>query len=139
MRYIVALLVICFTIGLTAAVMAEESPAKYAGAENCKMCHPDIAADWAKSRHAKAFDLLVNVGQEKNAKCLTCHATGYGKGGFTDTASTADLQGVTCEACHGAGADHNGDKSKIVRVPAVTTCAGCHQKLNIHGIPDEAK
>ncbi len=139
MRVIVILLVTCFTLGLSVALLADEAPAKYAGVENCKMCHPDIHTDWSKSRHAKAFELLVDVGEEKNPKCLTCHATGYGKGGFTDTTATPDLAGVTCEACHGPGADHNGDKSKITRVPAVTVCAGCHQQLNIHGLPDATK
>ncbi|MHB0935689.1 MAG: cytochrome c family protein [Armatimonadota bacterium] len=121
-------------IGSASRSAAEEEP-EYAGTENCKMCHPDPFDEWSKTAHAKAFDLLVNVGEEKNEKCLTCHATGFGKGGFVDAEKTPELKGVTCEACHGPGADHMGDASKIQREPSVKkTCGACHQKNNIHSV-----
>ncbi|MCL5103074.1 MAG: cytochrome c family protein [Armatimonadetes bacterium] len=126
----VLLLILVIASGVT--VVAQDK--KYGGVDNCKMCHPDPYADWSKTAHAKSFDLLVNVGQEKNAECLPCHSTGYGKGGFVDDAATPGLKGTTCEACHGPGADHMGDKTKIQRVPPATTCSACHQKNNIHSI-----
>lgn len=136
----IAWILLVLIIGLTAMISYQSTgnagePAKYAGVDNCKMCHPDIHGDWSKMPHARAFGLLVNVGEEKNPKCLPCHSTGYNNGGFVDETKTPDLEGVTCEACHGPGADHMGDKTKIQRVPdVVKTCAACHQKQNIHAV-----
>jgi len=125
-------------LSLSTVLLAQqaEQPAqpKYIGADKCKMCHPDQHKSWAKTAHARAFDLLKIVAQEKNEQCLTCHVTGSGRGGFSDEGSTPGLAGVTCEACHGPGGDHNGDKTKIVRVPPATVCAACHQEMNIHAI-----
>jgi hypothetical protein len=122
-------------VGAAGVAVIAQGQAKYAGVDNCKMCHPDTFTDWSKTSHAKAFELLVNVGQEKNTDCLACHSTGYGKGGFVDEATTPGLKGVACESCHGPGADHMGDKTKIQRVPSGATCAACHQKNNIHSMP----
>lgn len=119
---------------LSAMVTSYGQPnqAKYVGVDNCKMCHSDKHENWDKTAHARAFDLLVNVEQDKNAECLPCHTTGYGNGGFVDTASTPKLAGVVCEACHGPGGDHNGDKTKITKTPSAAVCAKCHKERNIH-------
>ena len=134
MKRIVFVLIIL--AGLMSCLALCAQGGKYAGIDNCKMCHKEKPEyiDWAKSAHSRSFELLVNVGQEKNAECLACHTTGYGKGGYVDEATTPGLKGVTCEACHGPSADHMGDKSKVVRTPAVSSCAGCHQKNNIHSL-----
>lgn len=134
MRSGLCVLLLMLVIASSVTVVAQDK-AKYGGVDNCKMCHPDIFNDWSKTPHAKSFDLLVNVGQEKNAECLPCHSTGYGKGGFVDEATTPGLKGTACEACHGPGADHMGDKTKIQRIPSGAVCAACHQKNNIHSIP----
>ena len=63
-------------------VYAAQDNGQYGGVDNCKMCHPDIYKDWAKTEHARSFDLLVNVGKDKTPECLPCHTTGYGKGGY---------------------------------------------------------
>ena len=136
-RLIVILLVLVLVpSGMT--VVAEDK-AGYSGIDSCKMCHgekPEFI-DWAKTSHATSFELLVNVGQEKNAECLPCHTTGYGAGGYVDEKTTPGLKGVTCEACHGPGANHTGgmgDKTKIQRVPSAKTCSACHQKTSIHSL-----
>ena len=130
---VILLILVVLVIASGVTVVAQDK--KYGGIDVCKMCHSDVAKDWSKTAHAKSFDLLVNTGQEKNAECLPCHSTGYGKGGFVDEATTPGLKDTVCEACHGPGADHNGDKTKIQRVPPATVCGGCHQKNNIHSIP----
>lgn len=135
MKCRILVLLFAVIIGSGAVVLAQNA-GKYAGVDNCKMCHPDPYADWSKTAHARSFELLVNVGQEKNAECLPCHTTGYGKGGYVDEATTPGLKGTTCEACHGPGAGHMGDKAKITRKPSVDTCSGCHQKNSIHSIKE---
>lgn len=118
------------TCGVMVAAPSEN--AEYIGVDKCKMCHSSVHKGWSETAHAKAFDLLVNVEQQKNAECLPCHTTGFAKGGFKDEESTPGLKAVTCEACHGPGSEHNGDATKIVRKPSATVCAGCHQDQNIH-------
>jgi hypothetical protein len=129
-------LVLPILVLLSASAMAQgpSSGAKYLGPGKCQMCHSDTHKSWQSGAHSKAFEMLTNVGEEKNEKCLPCHTTGFGKGGFTDAATTPDLEGVSCEACHGPGSEHNGDKTKINRTPSGAVCGSCHQSLNIHTI-----
>lgn len=52
----------------------------------------------------KAAKLDPNKDYTADANCVGCHVTGYGQnGGFVNVASTPDLAGVGCEACHGPG------------------------------------
>jgi len=113
-------------------VAAPSQNAKYIGADKCRMCHSAEHAGWLKTGHARAFDLLVNVDQDKNAECLPCHTTGYGKGGYTDGAATPNLKGVQCESCHGPASEHNGDATKIVKTPSAAVCVECHRNSDIH-------
>lgn len=126
----IPLLVIAMKVGMSLT----QSPigAKYEGVRNCRMCHPDEFRKWSKTKHARAYKLLVLAKQEENEECLRCHTTGYGRGGFLDPEKTPDLKGVTCEACHGPGSEHNGDETKIVRTPSAAVCAGCHMEGSIH-------
>ncbi len=113
-------------------VAAPSKDAKYIGADKCKSCHSTEHKGWSKTAHARAFDQLANVGQEKNGDCLPCHTTGYGIGGFTNEAATPNFKAVQCESCHGPGSEHNGDATKIVRAPSSIICAGCHQSHGLH-------
>ena len=62
---------------------------------------------WKKTKHAKEAWESVPAKYRTSAECLACHATGYGKPtGFKDEASTPNLMGTTCEACHGPGSKH---------------------------------
>ena len=99
---------------------AGELPPKYVGSEGCQ-CHKSEINDWNRSKHAKAFDLLL-PGRRKLAKkaaglnpdrdysrdrkCIHCHVVGYRKGGFVDMDTTPQFAGVGCESCHGAGGDY---------------------------------
>ncbi|MBS1261944.1 MAG: Perchlorate reductase subunit gamma [Calditrichaeota bacterium] len=106
------------------AEKGEEAEAKheYISMRKCSMCHKgerkgNIYEIWEASRHAKAFETLAGekalaIAKEKGienpqqaGECLQCHVTGYGE----DESLTADLEmanGVTCQACHGAGGDY---------------------------------
>ena len=107
-------------IAVTLLVAADRSAAEgvYAGEDGCK-CHKSEIIDWERSKHAKAFDLLL-PGKRKAAKtkagldpkqdysrdvrCIKCHVVGYNsEGGFIDIATTPAQAGVGCESCHGPG------------------------------------
>jgi hypothetical protein len=91
---------------------------EYISAAKCKMCHKVQYASWAETPHAKAFDKLKPEEQSK-AECLKCHATG----------DSAELPGVQCESCHGAGGGYK--SMKVMKDPEASKAAGLL-------IPDEA-
>lgn len=122
------------------AVKAPVKPPAFVGVKICKMCHStaakgEIYEKWVASSHSKAFANLPTE-SKKNAKCLACHVTGAGKTGGYDAAAknAADLEGVTCEACHGPASEykaiHNKDKAKALTLglvmPGEAFCKGCH-------------
>ncbi len=94
----------------------------FVGTKKCKKCHLKEYKSWAETKMAKSFNdlkpgervenkIVAGLDPEKDyttdATCLPCHTTGYGKkGGFVDVETTPELVGVSCEACHGAGADY---------------------------------
>lgn len=115
----------CLIVLLTAFVSVETNAEEphYVGWKACEICHKDETADWLRSKHGKAFDLLKPGNRakvKKNAKldpdkdytvntekCVRCHTTGYKKqGGFVDATSTPDMVGVQCEVCHGPGSEY---------------------------------
>jgi predicted CXXCH cytochrome family protein len=108
--------------------------ARYVGAETCRMCHADQHRLWARTRHARAFGLLETTGQAQNTECLSCHTTGFQRGGFSDATATPGLKGVQCEACHGPGSEHQttSDPRRITKTPSSAVCAACHKQLNLH-------
>ena len=93
---------------------------KFVGAKACAMCHKagkggTAFVVWEKSRHAQAYQTLLGDAAKKIAKekglkvapneapeCLKCHVTGGGVAKNVE-ASFKKEEGVTCEACHGAG------------------------------------
>ena len=100
------------------------------GADSCKKCHFKQFNGWKKTPMAKAFDSLkpgqaaeskkkFNLDEKKDytkdAKCVECHMTGYGKpGGYPkidegkewtedETKRATTMENVQCESCHGPG------------------------------------
>jgi hypothetical protein len=133
---------------VTAFAWNAEARPKYVGVDGCK-CHKSEIADWERSAHAKAFELLSpgkREGKKKkaslnpdndystDAKCLQCHSIGFKEdGGFTDASSTPKLAGVGCEMCHGPGSQHMAvpmsdkeGRKKTMLVPTAETCKKCH-------------
>ncbi len=115
-----ALLLGALWIGET--VMAADVAATYEGKEVCIKCHDLQGETFTETVHATAFESLkpnVKADAKKLAKldpakdystdvdCVGCHSTGYGEpGGYSadlPSGLAKALQGVTCEACHGAG------------------------------------
>ena len=109
-----------------------ETKHEFVGEKKCKMCHKKdgIHPSWSETKHAKAYDLL-NDEQKKDESCVKCHSTGT-------TAKGELLEGVQCEACHGAGADYKKksvmeDREKAIAaglvIPTEATCKVCHENV----------
>jgi Zn finger protein HypA/HybF involved in hydrogenase expression len=127
-------------------------PAKLIGTKKCAMCHKKDETGnqygvWQSKAHSKAYEMLA--GEEAKAvgaklgidnpqtsgKCLKCHSTAYF---FTETVQNAEFaveDGVSCESCHGPGADYkkktimeNHDEAVAngMVADAKTRCVLCH-------------
>lgn len=136
--------------------------AAYVGAEegSCASCHPRAWATWAASKHAHAWQTLVDQdlppppddkrGHQRHAiwdpDCVRCHVTGFGEvsgyAGIERERSEAPLVNVSCEACHGPAGDHaeraaggdsrwpNGPAPKVATGAAEALCVRCHDPDN---------
>ena len=150
-----------YALGACALAFAFTAPRVYAGdppahafvgADKCKMCHNSAAkgaqyTQWSESKHAKAYQTLASEEAKKAAaakgiadpqkadECLRCHVTGHGSPADKLTDKYQAAQGVSCESCHGGGADYwkmevMKDQAKSVaagmNVPNEDTCKKCH-------------
>lgn len=150
-----------------AAAEAEACPrsdeAEYIGEASCKKCHFQQHRTWKKTTMAKTFEILKpgkgvaakkkwkldpNKDYTKDASCLPCHTTGYGKpGGYPvlsnswtaeEKARAKKMEGVQCESCHGPGSKtsvYKKDNEKYKRAdlyplglvdPDANNCKTCH-------------
>lgn len=129
-------------ISALAEEKAEEKAAHdFVGAKKCgtKVCHPQQLESWMETKHAKAYDALSDE-EKKKPECVSCHVTGTSDKGEL-------LEGVQCEACHGAGADYKslkimskkkwkadpeGQMAMAVEaglvMPTEETCTRCHHE-----------
>ncbi|MEE9584455.1 MAG: multiheme c-type cytochrome [Candidatus Brocadiales bacterium] len=100
----------------TSSVEAAKQKYKYTGNKGCK-CHlsPGVweGDEWKQIDHSKSFKRLETPEEQKDPKCLKCHATGYG-GKFKNPKLTY-LKNVTCEACHGPGQGYVDVKNKLAK------------------------
>jgi hypothetical protein len=79
----------------------------YVGTKACSACHFKEFMTWKKTKHATEAFQKLPAKYQTDASCLICHSTGFGQPtGFKDIASTENLAGTTCEACHGPGSAH---------------------------------
>ncbi len=100
---IIAMLLGLAGLLMAAAVFAEEATHDYVGAKKCKACHKAIYTAWSETGHATAFDVLTDE-EKKNDACVACHTTGV------LAKDSSLMEGVQCEACHGAGSDFKSAK-----------------------------
>jgi len=110
---------------------------QYAGQDLCIACHAEEVAQWARGPHARAWLHLTRRGETRNAACLACHTTGFGRpGGFVDVAENDTLLNVQCESCHGPmrlhaqQADQLGVRPSSGLQISEKTCARCHDEEN---------
>ena len=141
--------------------------AGYLGSKSCQKCHFKEFGSWQKTKMAQAFKTLrpneaaeakkkanLDLAKDytKEAKCVACHVTGYGKpGGYPaivegkewtaeEKARAPTMEGVGCESCHGPGEKASPYKkdnkeykwADIAKLGAVhpddKNCATCHNK-----------
>jgi hypothetical protein len=141
--------------------------ATYVGADSCKACHFKQFSSWKKTKMATAFTTLKsgeaaeqkkkgNLDDKKDytkdAKCVECHTTGYGKpGGYPaivegkewtedEKKRATTMENVQCESCHGPGSLTNpakkanekyvkADLMKIGMInPDEANCKTCHNE-----------
>jgi hypothetical protein len=106
----------------------------YVGSEACSDCHQEAVDFWKTTRHAHAWETLVERGQQFDYECIGCHVTGWERPGGSNLAHNESLRDVQCETCHGPGSIHaaKGGEEKpfaIVRQPKEDLCATeCHTK-----------
>jgi hypothetical protein len=115
----------------------------YIGTQKCAACHFEQFTIWKQTKHAKAFEILP-AKYRTDASCLKCHTTGFGEATGYKDATTANLAGASCEACHGPGSKHaevtkqfakkkklSEDEEKIARgstykMLPTNVCVTCH-------------
>lgn len=135
-----------------APAAAEPAPPEgqtYTGAKQCSSCHFKQYMSWKKTKHGlKEAWAKMPEKYHADAECVKCHTTGFGQAtGFKDAASSENLIGTTCEACHGPGSKHaevckaysekkklSPEEEKIVRdsiykVLPHSVCVRCHAVL----------
>jgi hypothetical protein len=100
----------------------------FVGDKVCRTCHPKEYELWKETRHARAYQSLINKNQQFDLECIGCHTTGYDReGGFSSLSSLGKFKGVQCEECHGSGDKHQrgGD---IVKNISEDVCIRCHTR-----------
>ena len=138
-KYVIAFTIICLMAAFAVTVYGEEKAEvkhDFIGAKKCGMCHKkdNTYPSWLETKHAKAWENLT-AEQQKDESCVGCHSTGT-------TAKGEFLEGIQCEACHGAGADYK--KKSIMEnreeamkngllIPDEKTCLKCHNE----NVPEE--
>ena len=79
----------------------------YVGVESCRECHSEAADVYDHTKHAHAYQALVDKGRQYDLDCIGCHVVGFGKpGGVCRLDQVGPLANVQCESCHGMGSAH---------------------------------
>ncbi len=120
--------------------------ATYIGAQACQSCHPKTFAKWSSTKHARAYEALLNPkrNREHDAECISCHTTGFPyDSGWVSAEQTPNLKGNQCENCHGPASLHAAEPDNLTfrKPPMAMTaeaadrnnfCTNCHDEDNDH-------
>lgn len=101
----------------------------FVGTQTCAACHPDAMAFWETTRHARAWQTLVDVQKQGHLDCVGCHLVGWQQpGGVCRLDQTGAWTDVGCESCHGPGSAHitDGAPAALVQRADAQACATCH-------------
>ena len=122
-------------------VLPKGLPEEYriAGAGACRDCHVEVFQAWSESKHSRAWQTLVKLGQQIDPYCQQCHTEGYGQnGGFMSPAASPDRTSVGCEDCHGPSLGHCRDSTTTTTFQAADQCRRCHDFENSPNFEYEA-
>ena len=111
----------------------------YVSATACQRCHEQEYLQWSATRHAFAYETLLKKERYFDARCVSCHTTGFGYStGFHIGDSNSTLKGVQCETCHGPGKQHvrNPKKSNIRNGADTSLCLACHDTKHSPGFAE---
>ncbi len=104
---------------------------KYVGVSACASCHSKAVEIWKTTKHAAAYQTLLDRKRTSDPECVSCHVVGFSeKGGFVSQEKSPHLTDVQCEVCHGARKDHIANPSvkplSATEHPAKQACIRCH-------------
>ncbi len=127
--------------GLAPRVALQIPRGECVGSDACRDCHEDEHRAWAAGPHGTAMETLREAGSDQDPACVVCHRALEPCGGEGPGATEP---GVSCEACHGAGAAHlaggEGDgpitglrRGHAAECVVEPTCRTCHTKLRDAG------
>jgi cytochrome c554/c'-like protein len=116
----------------------------FVGVAACAQCHEDATAFWTGTKHAHAYETLVNVKKQFSLDCIQCHVTGWQQpggvcrvdrthvGGPAVSGKGVGRRDVQCEDCHGPGSEHVEDATGafIQREVPASFCVRCHEPAN---------
>lgn len=108
--------------------------ATYVGGAACEDCHAEAVAFWQTTRHAHAWQTLVERNQQFDLDCIGCHVTGWDKPTGASLRSNEKLRDVQCETCHAPASIHvakGGEekpKTLLMEVTADFCATSCHTK-----------
>ena len=105
-----------FLLLLTTSINAADfrlDPVKVEGPDECGECHKQTVKAWQETHHSSTFkdmprsddaraiaDKMGITRIKSESDCLTCHFTMA-----LEEAKPTPVSGISCESCHGAGAD----------------------------------
>ncbi|MFH1698981.1 MAG: multiheme c-type cytochrome [Candidatus Zixiibacteriota bacterium] len=147
LKAIIAIVTMILVAGMFVLVVADEAKKAetkhaYIGANKCKMCHKKdgIFDSWSATAHATVYDKLSEADKAKD-ELKKYYTTGTDDKGVL-------LEGVQCEACHGAGADYKKksimeDREQAIAngliIPDEKTCKCCHNEKAPGKLAESAK
>ncbi len=132
--------------------IADAESHRYTGATKCRSCHKkkpigNQYAVWEQSKHATALETLGSdkarewadeagvADPQTDDRCVKCHITAHDVPADLLGLKYKREEGVSCEACHGAGWDYKKKKIMIDRDLAIekglvpqteAVCVRCH-------------
>lgn len=116
--------------GRRIAELSKPDPSRpaYIGSEACAPCHATEVATWRDTKHAHAWETLVDTKNTLNPLCLHCHTVGYMKpNGYVMGTTAETLTDVGCESCHGPGGPHAKNPAvEKMDLAGPETCGNCH-------------